>query len=210
MTDPALTLMQWLSPAFPVGAFAYSHGLEQAITDGHVTDGETLHAWLQALTTSGSGLADAVLLVAAYNAQDPGEIDQTARAFVASAERLRETNLQGDAFCRTAHAVWGLEIRGLTYPVAVGTAARHMNVPLEQTVKLFLQAFASNLISATQRALPLGQTEGQMVLARLAPDVITTAQTAMTTPLDRLASTSFAADIASMRHETLEPRIFRS
>jgi urease accessory protein len=210
MTDAALTLMQWLSPAFPVGSFAYSHGLEQVIADGTVSDADTLHGWLEAIVGSGSGRADAILLAAAYNATDPAPVDQTARAFAASAERLRETTLQGAAFCQTAHAVWGLQITGLTYPVAVGTAARLMQVPLDQTLKLYLHAFASNLVSAAQRALPLGQTEGQRLLARLAPCLISTAEAAMILQLDDLSSTTFAADIASMRHETLEPRIFRS
>jgi urease accessory protein len=210
MSDAALTLMQWLSPAFPVGAFAYSHGLEQVIADGLVTDADTLHGWLEALVSSGSGRADAILLAAAYGATDPAPVDQTARAFAASAERLRETTLQGAAFCQTAQAVWGVQIAGLTYPVAVGTAARLMQVPLDQSLKLYLHAFASNLVSAAQRALPLGQTDGQRLLARLAPCLILTAEAAMLLRLDDLSSSTFAADIASMRHETLEPRIFRS
>ncbi|WP_299552051.1 urease accessory UreF family protein [uncultured Tateyamaria sp.] len=206
----ALTLMQWLSPTFPVGAFAYSHGLEQVIADGTVTDAETLQDWLEALLAHGSGRADAVLLAAAYGADTPAHVDATARAFAASAERLKETDLQGAAFCDTARKVWGIEITGLTYPVAVGTAARTMDIPLAEALPLYLHAFVSNLVSATQRALPLGQTDGQRVLAALAPTIAATARDAQVTPLDALTSTSFAADIAAMRHETLQPRIFRT
>ena len=116
MTDYGLTLMQWLSPAFPVGAFAYSHGLEQVIADGTVRDAQTLRQWLSDLLTHGSGRADAILLAAAYSTEDPSEIDATARAFAASAERLMETDLPGGAFCDTVRAVWGLPLQGLTYP----------------------------------------------------------------------------------------------
>ena len=206
----ALTLMQWLSPAFPVGAFAYSNGLEQVISDGQVGDTTTLQDWLTSVVTHGSGWADAVLLVAAYRAEDVADVDATARAFAASAERLKETDLQGAAFCDTAQAVWGLGLHGLTYPVAVGAAARAVDIPLPETVPLYLHAFASNLVSAAQRAIPLGQTDGQTVLASLAPTLAETARRAETTRLAALTSTSFAADIAAMRHETLQPRIFRT
>mmetsp|Transcript_23960 Transcript_23960/g.43737 ORF Transcript_23960/g.43737 Transcript_23960/m.43737 type:complete len:210 (+) Transcript_23960:3431-4060(+) len=206
----ALTLMQWLSPAFPVGAFAYSHGLEQAIADGDVGDAETLLGWLTALVLHGSGRADAILLAAAYTADDPRDVDATARAFAAGAERLKETDLQGAAFCDTARAIWALDLQGLTYPVAVGSAARAMDIPLTDTLPLYLHAFVGNLVSVAQRALPLGQTDGQKVLAALAPSLTTAATEAETTTLDDLTSTSFAADIAAMRHETLQPRIFRT
>ncbi|WP_299724265.1 urease accessory UreF family protein [uncultured Tateyamaria sp.] len=210
MTDPALTLMQWLSPAFPVGAFAYSHGLEQAIADGQVSDAATLQDWIETLITQGSACADAILLAAAYTADDPAQIDATARAFAASAERLKEADLQGTAFCDTARAVWNIDISTLTYPVAVGTAARAMAVPLDQTLPLYLHAFASNLIAAAQRLMALGQTTGQQVLANLAPAITATATEATTSSLDDLTATSFAADIAAMRHEALSPRIFRT
>lgn len=206
----ALTLMQWLSPAFPVGAFAYSHGLEQVIADGVITDADALRDWLAALLSHGSGRADAVLLAAAYGSADVAGVDAAARAFAASAERLMETDLQGAAFCDTARAVWGLDLTGLTYPVAVGTAARAMKIPLAETLPLYLHAFASNLVSVAQRAMPLGQTQAQRVLSDLAPIIENTASEAIGATLDDLQSAGFAADIAAMRHETLQPRIFRS
>ena len=210
MNDPALTLMQWLSPAFPVGAFAYSHGLEQAVADGQVRDDASLQDWISVLISTGSGKANAVLLSAAYHSDTPENIDATARAFDASAERLKESDLQGAAFCDTARAVWNVPIAGLTYPVAVGAAARAMEVPLAQTLPLYLHAFASNLVAAAQRLMPLGQTAGQQVLANLAPTIAATAHDAEEATLDDLSATSFAADIAAMRHETLTHRIFRT
>ncbi|MEO0691423.1 MAG: urease accessory UreF family protein [Pseudomonadota bacterium] len=210
MSDPALTLMQWLSPAFPVGAFAYSHGLEQAVADGLVRDDASLQNWIAVLITEGSAMADAVLLTAAYRSDTPADIDAIARAFAASAERLKESDLQGAAFCDTARAVWNIPITGLAYPVAVGAAARAMAVPLAQTLPLYLHAFASNLVAAAQRLMPLGQTAGQQVLANLARIIEATAAKAQDAALDDLSATSFAADIAAMRHETLTHRIFRT
>ncbi|MEM6760904.1 MAG: urease accessory UreF family protein [Pseudomonadota bacterium] len=205
----ALTLTQWLSPAFPVGAFAYSHGLEQVIADGVVTDAATLQSWLGDIIKIGSARADAVLLACAYTGSAV-DVDAHARAFAASAERLQETDLQGKAFCQTANAVWHLALPALTYPVAVGAAARATGIPLAQTLPLYLHAFAGNLVSVAQRALPLGQTQGQQVLAALVPIITATAAACETATLDDLLATSFAADIAAMRHETLQPRIFRT
>ncbi len=210
MTQATLTLMQMLSPAFPVGAFAYSHGLEQAVADGQVHDGATLQDWLTALLTQGSGRADAILLAASHQADDPSHVDAFARAFAAGAERLQETELQGAAFCETARAVWGVQMAHLTYPVAVGACARQMGLALEETVPLYLHAFASNLVAGAQRLAPIGQTEGQAVLAALVPTISETAADAAQSTLDDLTSASFAADIAAMRHETLQPRIFRT
>jgi len=206
----ALTLMQWLSPAFPVGAFAYSHGLEQVAADGTVCDATSVQDWLDTLLRHGSGRADAVLLACAYRSDTPAPVDAAARAFAASAERLRETELQGAAFGDTCRLVWGLPLEGLTYPVGVGTAARAMDIPLNAVLPLYLHAFASNLIAAAQRLLPIGQTDGQRVLAALAPVIADTAEDTEHATLDDLTSNSFAADIAAMHHETLKHRIFRT
>ncbi|WP_068249105.1 urease accessory protein UreF [Tritonibacter horizontis] len=216
-TDPALLLMQWLSPAYPVGAFAYSHGLEYAVAEAQVGTGEALSDWLRGLLTHGGGQSDAVLLAAAYRAQgqaDLTEIDQLARAFCPSAERLRETDLQGAAFCQTTAAIWSDlwdgDLPGLTYPVALGYAARQHDIPLELTLQMYLHAFVSNLIAAGQRLLSLGQLEAQRRLSALAPQISATAATAAAGTLDDLHGACFAADIASMRHETQYSRIFRS
>lgn len=210
MTDPLLTLAQWMSPAFPVGAFAYSHGLEQVIADGIVSDADNLAPWLTDIIETGGGQSDVVLLAAAYNADDPWHADATARALCPSAERLLETDVQGLAFCKTVRSVWNIPLEGLTYPVAVGAAARSMELPLEKAAPLYLHALVSNLVSAAIRLIPLGQTEGQRVLLQLTPLIEETAQAAIKTPLDRIGSASFAADVASMKHETLQPRIFRT
>lgn len=206
-----LTLAQWLSPAFPVGAFSYSHGLEAAFHAGWIADAASLQDWLAALLTHGSARADATLLAAAFHGETAlAEIDEIARALAPSAERLRETAAQGQAFAEVVGAVWGAELAGLTYPVALGAAAAREGLPLALTLALYLQAFTSNLIAAAQRLGPIGQTEGQRILHRLTPLIGVTAEAASQGDLESLASAAFLADIASMRHETLYSRIFRS
>lgn len=208
-----LTLQQWLSPAFPVGAFAYSHGLETAIARGWVGSAADLRDWLEPLLEDGSGRSDAVLLSLAYQAEDAAALDAVedlARAFAPAAERLLEADLQGAAFARTVRAVWGLDLPDRMLTVAVGRAARLAGLPLTATSAMYLHAFAANLTSAAIRLVPLGQTEGQAVLAELTPLCARIADdTAKATP-DDLYSNTFLSDVAAMTHETLEPRLFRA
>ena len=207
-----LTLAQWLSPAFPVGSFAYSHGLEGAVDMGWVKDGPGLEAWLEDVLLLGAGRADSLLLAAAFKAGTPqrlGEIDRTARAFAASAERRLETAAQGRALGR-ALAAWGVAAEELTFPVALGTAAAQEALPLALTQQLYLHAFLSNLVAAGQRLLAVGQQQGQAVLRRLTLLCPAVADDTRDGDLSKLASAAFLTDVASMRHETLNSRIFRT
>jgi urease accessory protein len=206
-----LTLVQWLSPAFPVGGFAYSHGLEWAISEGQVTDAATLQDWLSDILTHGSGRTDAVLLTRAMDLDaDLPLVAATARALAASKERWTETHDQGRAFTEAVNALTGNDFVPAALPVAVGRAARALTLPPERVAALYLHAFASNLASAAVRFVPLGQTDGQRTLAALHPLIERTAVEAAATPLDAIASSVPGADLAAMHHETQDVRIFRT
>jgi urease accessory protein len=211
-TEAAVALAQWLSPSFPVGAFAYSHGLETAVRDGRLADFNSVRQWIETLLLFGSGRSDAILLAAAYGARGAElmQIDATARAYTSASERRQETMHQGAAFARTFSAVWGQDLAALSYPVAIGSAAALQNLPLNLTLAMYLHAFAANLVSAAVRLVPLGQTDGQRALTALAPAIRATAHEAETATLDDLCGSAIASEIAAMRHETLQPRLFRS
>ena len=210
-TDAALlTLAQWFSPAFPVGAFSFSHGLERLVSDGAVTSAAAVRGWLEVVLEQGAGRNDLLLLAEAWRGGDLVEADALARALAPSAERLVETAEQGEAFVRTVNAVWGLDLPPLSMPVAVGAAARACALPLDAVARMYLQAMAANLVGAAVRIVPLGQTEGQVLLHGLAPLVERVAAAALEQPLESLGGAAFAADIASLRHETQYSRIFRS
>ena len=211
-TADLLTLMQWLSPAYPVGAFAYSHGLETEISAGRLRSAAALEAWLSDVLEHGGGAADAVLLTAAYDADeaDLETIDAEARAFAGSSERLRETVDQGAAFAATTRAVWGLDLPDMAYPVAVGRAGQLKGMARQTVCAAYLHGFVANLVSAAVRLVPLGQTEGQAVLAGLAPLCEEIAQRAEGKTCDDLVSQAFLSDIAAMQHEDLDVRIFRT
>lgn len=218
-------LMTWLSPAFPVGGFSYSSGLEWAVEAGDITDVTTLADWLDAMLGDGSGFCDATFLVHAYRAAEAGDetalndIAELAAAFVPSRERQLETTSQGRAFVEIARAAWdadGLDAMAaacgtpLVYPVAVGVVAAMHGVPLAPTLHAFLHALVSNWISAASRLVPLGQTDSQRVLVRLELAVAATANRALHATPDDLGSATFRADLASLRHETQYTRLFRS
>lgn len=208
-----LTLTQWLSPAFPVGAFAYSHGLEEAIRNGWVETATDLREWLQDITRHGSGRSDAIWIRLAYEANSEAEIESLnmqCRAFAPSLERMREGERQGQAFARVTSDVWQMDLPPSQLPVALGLAARNADLPIDMVITLYLQSFLGNLVSAAQRLMPLGQTDAQSVLAELNHDCISIAAETEGKALDDMSSSAFLSDIASMRHETLQPRIFQS
>ncbi|NOD97216.1 urease accessory protein UreF [Ruegeria sp. HKCCD6228] len=208
-----LTLTQWLSPAYPVGGFAYSHGLETAIDEGAVASSQDAEAWISDVQEHGSGWNDALFVVSAYNAQDNDElisVDTKARAICASSERKMETELLGQAFGTVTGDVWDLDIQQLSYPVSVGYAAHLQGLPILLTTKLYLQAFASNLVACATRLVPLGQTDAQKLIRNLTPLCARIAEQAQMAGLDELSSTAFLTDIASMRHEIQYSRIFRT
>lgn len=211
-TDPILTLTQWFSPAYPVGAFHFSHGLEAAIDDGTVTDQISLSNWVSDVLEHGSGRNDALLLSAAARRTEGEipELDELALALCASRERRIETRNMGQAFARISGEMLGMPIRASTYPVAVGHAVGLANLPLQTALELYLQAFVANLVAVGQRLIPIGQTEGQHIIQAMAPVIGRLAEETKTGDLDLLASSAFAGDIASMAHETQYSRIFRT
>jgi urease accessory protein len=201
--------MIWLSPAYPVGGYSYSHGLEWAVEAGQVKDAQSLGSWIEDLLVHGAGRSDIIFLAASWRAL---------AAFVPSAERRLETLGQGTAFLAATLAAWPTpEIEALAsgghevaYPAAVGACAAAHGLPLAETAQAFAQAFAANIVSAGVRLIPLGQSDGLRVLARLEPLVPRVVASALTAGLDDVGGAAVAADIASMRHETQYTRLFRS
>ena len=211
-----LRLLTWLSPAFPTGAYAYSHGLEWAVEAGDVRNEHALHDWIETLLHHGSARSDAILLRHAHRAETASalaEVAELAAAAQPGRERRAETLNQGDAFAIAA-TVWGAPLleglRPVAYPVAIGALARAQGVPEHPAATAFLHAFTANLVSAAVRLVPLGQTAGLRVLARLEPAIAAVAQHTAAATLDDIGGACFRSDIASLRHETQYTRLFRT
>lgn len=230
-----LTLQVWLSPAFPVGGFTYSHGLEWAIEAGVVTSAASLEDWLTQILIHGAGRSDAILLARTHDAAAAGDVSrlaeilELAHAFQPSKERCLEASAQGAAFVRAVSDTWSNQpftdlLARLaerlapplwptvpwTYAPAVGLAAAAHGISRADVVPAFVQAFAANVISAGVRAVPLGQSDGLRVLRALTPVVRRIAAEAETASLDGVGGATVVADIASMKHETQYTRLFRS
>lgn len=276
MTAPAALqkLITWLSPAFPVGAFAWSAGLETAIADRRVTDAECLQSWIEGALHHGGIKTDAILLAHAWRtvrslrdpenpsdirhppavtpvkagvhaatsagsaldpclrrddtpggSLDPGlgsdhtcselqDLADLSLALISSRERWLETTITGDSYVRAA-AHWPAESlpalpEPCPYPIAVGAIAAAHDIELADTLLAWLTATVHGQVSVAIRLVPLGQSDGLRVMSTLEPRIATLATAAASATLADLGAIAYAADIAQMRHETLEPRIFRS
>ncbi|WP_226381893.1 urease accessory protein UreF [Falsiroseomonas ponticola] len=227
-TDPAALarLLAWLSPAYPIGAFSYSHGLEMAVEDGAVTKREHLVAYVEAALSHGAGAVDGGLLALAWRAAAAGddamldELTDLAASWRGTAELALEAMQPGQAFALATNAAWpeprfaAYAARNpgrLTHAVAFGAAAAFHGISLRDAVFGWLTGFATNIVSAGVRVVPLGQTDGQVATAALLPIVLraTEAALAVTDP-DDLGAAAIAIDLFSLRHETQYTRLFRS
>lgn len=213
-----LRLMAWLSPAFPVGGFAYSHGLERAVHDGLVADAGSLASWLGTLVEMGSGWNDAVLFAESWRqAREGGDLDEIAalaEALASSRERHTETMLQGAAFLKAAVAWPNPVLERLpaecAYCVAVGAIAGGNGIALQDALSAFLQTFFSNLVQAAIRLSVVGQREATTLLAGFEPLALSIAARAAHSTLDDLGGCAFVSDVMAMKHETQYSRLFRS
>jgi len=188
------------------------------VADGDVRDITTLRDWLACLLSHGTLWNDAVLFAEAHPSAGDTErlaaVAELAEALAGSGERHRETLSQGEAFLAAA-ASWPLPVPGLpggtaAYPVAVGAVAAAHGIPAEEGLAAYLHAAVSNLVSAAIRCGVIGQRHGVAVLADLEPRVAAAAAAAAGSTLDDLGSATIRADIASLRHEILPTRLFRS
>jgi urease accessory protein len=222
---PLYRLLAWLSPSYPVGAYAYSSGLEWAAAAGDIADADSLERWIDVVIAEGGGFCDAVFLVHAHRAaaggddQGLGATAELAAAMAPSRERHLETTAQGGAFLAVTRAAWPCAALDrlaaicsgpCPYPVAVGVAAQGHGIAVNPVLTAYLHAFAANLVSAGVRLVPLGQTDGQRVLARLEATIAAAATHARETSLEDVGSGALRADLASLRHETQYTRLFRS
>jgi len=209
-SDARLTLWQWLSPAFPTGAFAYSSGLEWAMAQGAVGR-DTLADWLADWVQFGGGWTDAVLLGLALRPEaDLAALDTLGRALCLSAERLAETLDQGTAFALTVAALNGTDQPPAILPVAVARATAPLGLPVAEVIASFLHGMTANQIHAAVRFLPMGQVDAQRILAGLHPVLTQVAHQAATAGPDDLGTAAFGAELAAFAHETMETRMFRT
>src|SRR5690348_10123064 len=217
-TEAALyRLMTWLSPAYPVGGFSYSHGLEYAIEETLVRDRETLVQWLTTVIEVGAGRIGGALLAEAWRAasQQDGDrledVAELAAAWRSTSEMARESEAQGAAFLSVTQMAWPHalldrlvpERRGgpIALSVAVGATCGCHDIGLLPALVAYLHSFANNLVSAGVRLIPLGQSDGQLAMAALERIISRSASVCADISLDEIGSAAPMLDWCSMRHE---------
>jgi urease accessory protein len=227
ITDEGLyRLMAWLSPSYPVGAYAYSHGLEYAVESGAVGDEKSLITWIEGIVAFGSPRLDGTLFAHAWQAVNDRDDDtfrwtaERAAAMRGSAELALESRQQGEAFLKTVRASthapeldrFATLLDGIapSYPISVAIAAALHGVPLRPALVAYTHAFAANLVSAGVRLIPLGQLAGQRAIEALRPAVLATVDTCLRTKPNELGQAASVVDWTSMKHETQYTRLFRS
>jgi len=219
MSDFALQrLLTWMSPSFPVGAFAWSAGLETAIAQEAVHDRATTREWIAGNLCHGSMRTDAIVLAHAHKAHDEpdalGELADLCLALIPARERQKETIVTGEAFVSAAKAWPAPVLQHLPspcpYPIAVGATAAAHGVDAEATLVAFLTAQVQTQISVAVRLVPIGQNDGLTIIAALEPAIAEMATRCAGASLDDIGSIAYGADIAAMHHQNLTTRIFRS
>jgi len=201
-------IQNWFSPAFPIGAFSYSTGLESAIAKSSVGSWQELQSWLSMALHHGAAQTDAVIVARAF---EGGDVNDLCLSLCVGGERHLETTELGQAFTQIVNATHGLDLAaGLAYPVAVGHAGAGVGLDQGQLVSAFLQSWCANQISVAVRAIPIGQLDGQQCLVALMPDINEATITALATPADQIGSFATGAELASLEHEAAEQRIYRT
>ena len=225
---PALLQLIWLaSPALPVGGFSYSEGLEAAIDHGLVHDEASCTRWLtdQLLLSQARGdMAAIAQAVPAWQAMDTQRLQQLNTWVLATREssEMRLQTLQmgrsmlewlrslQDHSPASPPALQRLAALPPTYPLSYALALACTQAPLEQALQAYAFGWAENMTQAALKAVPLGQSAGQRMLARLAREIPLAVQTAMHLNDDDRQAFSPMLAILSARHETQYSRIFRS
>jgi len=224
--DPLYRLLAWLSPAYPIGAFSYSHGVETAVEEGFIKDRTSLVTWLESVLLQGTGVVDGALFVAAWHSAAADDwtsfdaIAERAAAWRGTSEMALESRQQGGSFLSITRTAWShptldavhARLSGeLSLPVAVALAAAVHGIALDRALEGYLHAFTANLISAAVRTVPLGQSDGQIALAALEPAVRQATEAALAvTSLDEVGTATPLLDWCSLSHETQYTRLFRS
>ena len=221
--SPALLrLMQIVSPALPVGAYAYSHGLEWAVNDGWVVDEAAVERWVGGLLRDVWQHVDVPVLVRLRDALEAGDAARAqhwAAFLMASregAELQAEDRGMGQALARLltdlgmaeASAWISDPLCGMPLPWAL--ASVRWGIAPETSAAGLLWTYVEHQVSAAVKLVPLGQTAGQRLLGRLGEQIPAAVTRGMAVADDEIGAAAPGLAIASALHETQYSRLFRS
>ncbi len=215
-------LLRLASPMLPVGAYAYSQGMEWAVDEGTVRDEDSALAWIADLLRCNFGTLEAPVWRRLYRAWQERDIEAARHwneRFIAmreTAEFRAETLQMGGAMKLVLDATREIDtglldqIESPAFPTAFSFAAHGLGVPVREGLIGYLWAWGENQVSAAMKLVPLGQASGQRILVKLIALLPEIADNALVMQEDELSNFSPALAIASSRHETQYTRLFRS
>jgi urease accessory protein len=215
-------LLRLASPMLPVGAYAYSQGMEWAVEEGAIADEDSALAWIADLLRFNVGTLEAPVWWRLYRAWQENDVEAVRHwneRFIAireTAEFRAETLQMGGALKAVLDATREIDtglldqIESPAFPTAFSFAAHGLGVPLREGLTGYLWAWAENQVSAAMKLVPLGQSSGQRILVKLIALLPEIADNAAGMQEDSLSNFSPALAIASSRHETQYTRLFRS
>jgi urease accessory protein len=218
-----LMLLQLTSPALPVGAYGYSEGLETLVDQGLIRSAADLQIWLQESLAAGSISIESAILIRTHRAWVQGnqpEVIYWNHWLSATREtaELQQQNWQmgrsllkllQDLYPDRDWSGWNMQ-ENWNMAIVFALAAGLAEIDEYTAVLGYLQSWASNLVSAGVKLIPLGQTAGQKLMLQLAKPITNRADRSLHLPDDQLFSCSWGLSIASMTHETQYSRLFRS
>ena len=218
-----LKLLQLASPAMPVGAYSYSEGIETLVDTGAIASSQSLKHWLLQELKYGAIRIEAAVMVRAYETAAMGDVaalvywNQWLSAFRETEELRQQSWQMGRSLMRLL-----LELQPqladvidavgnpCNFAIAFGIAAAHWNINLSDAILGYLHSWATNLITAGIKLIPLGQTAGQQLLLELHTNIINATEEILTLEDDNLSNCGWGLSLASMAHETQYTRLFRS
>lgn len=221
--DNLLHLLQLASPALPVGAYSYSEGLEILVERGVIDKPNQLKAWIDQELRYGAIRLEAAMMVRAYESLQAEDLErlQYWNGWASAAKETSELRSQswqmGNSLIRLLvelepelQSVAGIVGTPCNYAIAFGIAAAYWQINLMAALEGYLHSWASNLINAGVKLIPLGQTVGQRLLLELSPQLSGASQDILALDDEQLHSCSWGLALSSMAHETQYTRLFRS
>ena len=204
--DPLQILQIWFSSSFPVGSYAYSHGLEAIIDNKLIKNKNDVEEFLNALLFNGTLRNEYIFIKSVYEGK---EINNLILSSASSKERQIEMVDMGNSFRKIMKQSWDLELTENTaFTYCLSKAAIHFNIKFEYLIKFYLQSFISNLINVCVKHIPISQKDGQKLNVIYINKIQDFLQESEKLSLEDIGSTFFIGDLFSIKHENLETRIY--
>ena len=204
--DPLLILQIWFSSSFPVGSYAYSHGLEALIDDDKIKNRDDVREYLEALLFYGSLRNDYIFLKSVYMGE---EINDLILASASSKERHTEMIDMGNSFRKIMKDSWELVLEENTsFVYCISKAALHFNIKFDDLIKFYLQSYISNLINVCVKHIPMSQKDGQILNVNFIDQIQKFLDQSYQLTLKDIGTSFFIGDIFAIKHENLDSRIY--